>query len=112
MKTRGRRPHLVAESDGHVAGIVPDLKLAQIVPQTPLNEIIATHAVTDFLVVRADDSLLDVFMRLRDAEQDVAVVTASGTLQSAEDVEGILTWSQVVRTSNLPRRLRTRRNHH
>jgi CIC family chloride channel protein len=112
LKTRGRRPHLVAESDGHVAGIVPDLKLAQIVPQTPLNEIIATHAVTDFLVVRADDSLLDVFMRLRDAEQDVAVVTASGTLQSTEDVEGVLTWPQVARTSNLPRRLRTRRNHH
>jgi chloride channel protein, CIC family len=112
LKTRGRRPHLVAESDGHVAGIVPDLKLAQIVPQTPLNEIFATHAATDFLVVRADDSLLDVFMRLRDAEQDVAVVTASGTLQSAEDVEGVLTWSQVARTSNLPRRLHTRRNHH
>ncbi len=109
IKVRGRRPHIVAVHEGRVAGILAEVKLAQIDPSMPLAETFANHATSDFLVVRSDDSLLDVFMRLRDASEDIAVVTESGTLERAEEVEGVLTWAQVARTSNLPRRLRQRR---
>jgi len=49
-------------------------------------------------------------MRMRDAKQNVAVVTESGALESADKVLGVVTWDKIARTSNLPMRLRQRKN--
>ncbi len=108
LKELKRPPHIVAVQDGRVAGILEEVKVAQINPATSLAQSFAVHATGEFLVVRADDNLLDVFMRLRDAKQDIAVVTETGTLDRAEEVVGVLSWPQVARTSNLPLRLRRR----
>jgi len=104
-----RPPHIVAVHDGRVAAILEEIKVAHINPTTPLAHSFAAHATGEFLVVRADENLLDVFMRLRDAKQDIAVVTETGSLDHADEVIGVLSWSQVARISNLPPRLRRRR---
>jgi CIC family chloride channel protein len=111
LREAGRASHILAVRDGQVAGILAEAKQPHLDPDTPLADALALHAATDFLVVRADENLLDVFMRLRDAEQDVAVVTETGTLDHTEDVVGVLTWDQVALASNLPLRLRQRRSY-
>ncbi len=103
-----RAPHILAVRDGRVEGILDEVKITGIDPNLSLAEIFAAHAAPEFLVVRADDSLLDVFIRLRDAKHDLAVVTKSGLLDRADEVMGVLSWSQVSRLSNLPSRLRRR----
>ena len=109
IKDTRQAPHIIAVREGRVAGILSAAKLRQLDPGAPLAKTFAEHATMDFMVVRAAESLLDVFMRMRDAKQDLAVVTESGALGTADEVLGVVTWEQIARTSNLPLRLRQRR---
>ncbi len=110
IKNSRQPPHIIAVQDGRVASVVTAAKLRQIDPDLPINEVFERHGTNDFILVRAAESLLDAFMRMRDAKQNVAVVTESGALESADKVLGVVTWDKIARTSNLPMRLRQRKN--
>jgi len=104
-------PHVLAVSeDGHLAGVLTQDVLTNIDPRQHLSQAIADHATMDVLLLRADEILLDTFVRMRDTQHDVALVTETGTLAGAEDIVGVLTWAQIAHTSNLPLSLRQRRN--
>jgi CIC family chloride channel protein len=103
-------PHVMAVRDNRVVGILGNSTLRLLDRKLPLAKAFASNADSNFLVVRADQSMLDVFLLLRDGVEDIAVVTKSGILENADEVLGILTWEQVEMTNSLPIQLRERRN--
>jgi CIC family chloride channel protein len=103
-------PHVMAVRDNRVVGILGNSTLRLLDRKLPLAKAFASNADSNFLVVRADQSMLDVFLLLRDGVEDIAVVTKSGILENADEVLGILTWEQVEMTNSLPVQLRERRN--
>ena len=109
LHARRRTPHILLVGDGRIAGLISADELRRLDPDTRLSQLFATHDTSDFITVSADDSLFDVFIRLRDSRADTALVTAQGDADSEKDVVGALTWEQIAHASNLPDALRRRR---
>jgi CIC family chloride channel protein len=109
LHARRRTPHILLVGDGRIAGLISADELRRLDPDTRLSQLFATHDTSDFITVSADDSLFDVFIRLRDSRADTALVTAQGDADSEKDVIGALTWEQIAHASNLPDALRRRR---
>ena len=109
LHARHRMPHILLVSDGRIAGLISADELHRLDPDTRLSQLFATHGGSDFITVSADDSLFDVFIRLRDSRADIALVTECGDTDSEKSVIGALTWKQIAHASNLPDALRRRR---
>ncbi|WP_348765594.1 chloride channel protein [uncultured Salinisphaera sp.] len=67
------------------------------------------HMETDYIVVAADDMVFDIVGRLRAAKCEVALVTPDGKMSHPREVEGVLTLSDVARSSRLARQMERRR---
>jgi CIC family chloride channel protein len=109
LHARRRTPHILLVGDGRIAGLISADKVRRLDPDTGLSQLFATHGSSDFITVSADDSLFDVFIRLRDSRADIALVTVPGDADSEKIVIGALTWKQIAHASNLPDALRRRR---
>jgi CIC family chloride channel protein len=64
---------------------------------------------TDYIVAAADDMVFDIVGRLRAAKCEVALVTPDGKMSHPREVEGVLTLSDVARSSRLARQMERRR---
>jgi len=102
-------PHILLTNNEQVTGLLSAAKLRQLDPDSSLADTFAAHGASDFITVRADDALFDVFIHLRNTQVDIALVTEKGTVDTEEDVIGALTWEQVSHASNLPVNLKRRR---
>lgn len=67
------------------------------------------HMETDYIVVGAEDMIFDIVGRLRAANCEVALVTADGNMTHPRQVQGVLTLSDVARSSRLARQMERRR---
>lgn len=67
------------------------------------------HMETDYIVVGAEDMIFDIVGRLRAAHCEVALVTADGHMNHPREVQGVLTLSDVARSSRLARQIERRR---
>lgn len=70
------------------------------------------HMETDYIVVAAEDMIFDIVGRLRAAHCEVALVTADGSMSHPREVQGVLTLSDVARSSRLARQVERRRRPH
>ncbi|WP_158583586.1 chloride channel protein [Salinisphaera sp. Q1T1-3] len=68
------------------------------------------HMETDYIVVGAEDMIFDIVGRLRAAACEVALVTPDGTMSHPREVQGVLTLSDVARSSRLARQMERRRS--
>lgn len=68
------------------------------------------HRETDYIVVAADDMVFDIVGRLRATECEIALVTRDGRMTHPREVEGVLTLSDVARSSRLARQMEYRRH--
>jgi len=109
LRNQRQVPHILLSNDGHAAGLLSAGTLHRLDRDTSLAKLFAEHGTRDFIRVDADDNLFDVFIRLRDAPTDVALVTERTDGDEAEKVLGALTWEQIAQASNLPHVLRRRR---
>lgn len=66
------------------------------------------HMETDYIVVSAEDMVFDIVGRLRAADCEVALVTADGNMSHPREVQGVLTLSDVARSSRLARQVERR----
>ncbi|MDA3922167.1 MAG: chloride channel protein [Salinisphaera sp.] len=67
------------------------------------------HMETEYIVVGAEDMIFDIVGRLRAAHCEVALVTADGNMTHPREVQGVLTLSDVARSSRLARQMERRR---
>jgi chloride channel protein, CIC family len=109
LRNRRQIPHILLTRDGDAAGLLSAGTLHRLDHDRSLSELFAEHGTRDFIRVSADDNLFDVFIRLRDAPTDVALVTEQVDSDSDEKVLGALTWEQIAQATNLPHALRRRR---
>jgi CIC family chloride channel protein len=109
LRNQRQIPHILLTNDGHAAGLLSAGALHRLDRDSSLARLFAEHGTRDFIRVSADDNLFDVFIRLRDAPTDVALVTEPGDSDGEEKVLGALTWEQIAQASNLPHVLRRRR---
>jgi len=109
LRNQRQIPHILLVNDGHAAGLLSAGTLLRLDRDSSLAELFAEHGARDFIRINADDNLFDVFIRLRDAPTDVALVTERVDGEGEEKVLGALTWEQIAQASNLPHVLRRRR---
>lgn len=109
LRNQRQIPHILLTNDGHAAGLLSAGTLHRLDRDSSLARLFAEHGARDFIRVSADDNLFDVFIRLRDAPTDVALVTEQVDSDGEEKVLGALTWEQIAQASNLPHVLRRRR---
>ncbi|NNC23673.1 chloride channel protein [Salinisphaera sp. USBA-960] len=69
------------------------------------------HRDTEYIVVAHDDLMFDVVGRLRAAECEAALVTTDGTIDDPRDVLGVITMSDIARSSRLARQMELLRGH-
>lgn len=107
MRNAEHWPHLLIMEAGRILGIVSSdvAECENLIAHA--NTEFASHVQEEFVVVAKDDMLFDVVSKMRGANSDLAVVTADGALDTADDVLGILSWGDIVRLSNLPAHLVT-----
>lgn len=65
---------------------------------------------TEYIVVGAKDMIFDIVGRLRAANCEVALVTADGNMSHPREVQGVLTLSDVARSSRLARQMERQRS--
>lgn len=110
-KKRGAQhwPHLLFLQAGRILGIVAADVVAReaLLGHSKLK--LDDHVQENFVVVAKDEMLFDVVGKMRAANSDLAVVTADGKMDDTENILGILAWGDIIRLSNLPAHLVTRR---
>jgi CIC family chloride channel protein len=102
-------PHLLIQDGGRVLGVVAANVAAREVLLGRGDTRCASHIQENVVIVAKDDMLFDVVGKMRAANSDLAIVTGDGKLDKVNDVLGILSWGDIVRLSNLPAHLVTRR---
>ncbi len=109
MRKAGRRPHLLVLEADQLLGVVPaeDIERRELLGQSPPDP--RQDMQSHFVLAARGEMLFDVVAKMRAADSDLVVVTGDGTLTSVNDVVGVLTWGDIVRLSNLPLPLVTRR---
>jgi len=103
-----RVPHIVVVERGRVKAVIPASIVRGFEGPEALASAIVHHERQPYVVVAADDMLFDVIARLRDESCEVALVTDTGQMRSADEVRGVLTLSDVVQGAQLPRLLLAR----
>ena len=98
-------PHLLIMEAGRICGVVSSEVAARENLLAQAGKKFGRHVQEHFVVVGREDMLFDVVSKMRNANSDLAVVTADGMLDNADDVLGILSWGDIVRLSNLPAHL-------
>jgi len=100
-----RVPHIVVVERGRVQAVIPANIVRGFKDSRALASAIEHHERLPYVVVAADDMLFDVIAQLRNAACEVALVTETGEMESADEVRGVLTLSDVVQGTQLPRLL-------
>lgn len=103
--TRRRVPHLMVVDQGRVKAVIPAVAVRGFTDAQALADAIAHHERMRYVVLSGQDLMFDVVGRLRDADCEVAVLTESGKLDSADEVRGILTMADIVHGTQLPLQL-------
>lgn len=104
-----RVPHIVVVERGRVQAVIPASIVRGFKDSRSLAIAIEHHEHLPYVVVAADDLLFDVIAQLRNSACEVALVTETGEMESADEVRGVLTLSDVVQGTQLPRLLLGRR---
>ncbi len=105
-----RVPHIVVVERGRVQAVIPANIVRGFDSAQALASAIVHHERLPYVVVAADDMLFDVIAHLRNAACEVALVTETGEMQSADEVRGVLTLADVVQGTQLPQLLLGRRH--
>ncbi|HYW03519.1 MAG TPA: chloride channel protein [Gammaproteobacteria bacterium] len=112
MRSRRRIPHLIVTREGTLRGILSAERHAALLvnPGGDTERAVESFAAREYTVVRQNDLIFDVVAKLRAAGNDIAVVTADGTLDRPEDVLGIITLGDIARNSNFLRQMQRQRS--
>ncbi|MGA7802882.1 MAG: chloride channel protein [Gammaproteobacteria bacterium] len=100
-------PHVLVVDDGQVQGVLPSelvrlqLRLKAGAGPTRLADLKGAP----YVVAEATDQLFDLVAAMRTHSRDVALITKTGELDSADDVLGVVTWADIVEHGNLPRQM-------
>ncbi len=105
-----RIPHIVVVDRGRVQAVIPANIVRGFGGPEALASAIVHHERQPYVVVAAEDMLFDVIAHLRNASCEVALVTDSGEMHSADEIRGVLTLSDVMQGTQLPRLLMGGRN--
>ncbi len=105
-----RIPHIVVVDRGRVQAVIPANIVRGFKGPDALASAIVHHERQPYVVVAAEDMLFDVIAHLRNASCEVALVTDSGEMHSADEIRGVLTLSDVMQGTQLPRLLMGGRN--
>jgi chloride channel protein, CIC family len=100
-----RIPHIVVVDRGRVQAVIPANIVRGFGGPEALASAIVHHERQPYVVVAAEDMLFDVIAHLRNAACEVALVTDSGEMHSADEIRGVLTLSDVMQGTQLPRLL-------
>lgn len=100
-----RIPHIVVVDRGRVQAVIPANIVRGFGGPDALASAIVHHERQPYVVVAAEDMLFDVIAHLRNASCEVALVTDSGEMHSADEIRGVLTLSDVMQGTQLPRLL-------
>ena len=100
---------LVMDADHNIQAIFSSRRHYRLTRRARIRSWADEHMETDYIVVGADDMIFDIVGRLRAAKCEVALVTADGRMSHPREVEGVLTLSDVARSSRLARQMERRR---
>lgn len=101
-----RTPHLVVTAGGRVHAVIPSAIVRDMtLVGDELKAFIEQRKGQRYIVVAADDMLFDIIARLRDCGCELALVTESGEMNSADEIRGILTLADVIQGTQLPQLL-------
>jgi CIC family chloride channel protein len=95
-------PHLLVLEDGRLVGVVSaeDTEREELLGQPRSN--LDVYVKRKFVLAAQDELLFDVVAKMRAADSELVVVTRDGSLNTVDDVVGVLAWRDIVRLSNLP----------
>jgi chloride channel protein, CIC family len=97
-----RLPHVIIVDGDNVLGVIAANHVLQVDRSRSVKEALDRHADRKFIVVCGNDLLFDVMAQLRNSPASVVIVTASGELKTPRQIKGVLTWSDIASSSNLP----------
>ncbi|MGA9854918.1 MAG: chloride channel protein [Gammaproteobacteria bacterium] len=97
-----RLPHVIIVDGEKVLGIIAADRVLQVDRRRSVREALERQADRKFIVVCADDLLFDVMAQLRNSPASIVIVTANGDLKTPRQIKGVLTWSDIASSSNLP----------
>lgn len=100
-----RVPHVVITDRGRIRAVIPAPMVQGFDNAEALAAAVRHHERQSYVVVAADDMLFDVIARLRDSGCEIALVTDTGKMRSADEVRGVLTLGDMVQGAQLPRLL-------
>lgn len=100
---------LVLNKEGGIQAIFSSRRHYRLTRRGAIRSWADEHMETDYIVVGADDMIFDIVGRLRAANSEVALVTADGSMSHPREVQGVLTLSDVARSSRLARQMERRR---
>ena len=106
-----RVPHIVVADRGRVQAVIPASMVRGFENPEAVAAAIRHHEQQPYVVVAADDMVFDVIGRLRDANCEIALVTDTGEMSTADEVRGVLTLGDVIQGAQLPRLLLAKREH-
>ncbi len=106
----GPLPHVLLVESGQLKGVIPHVQVARLAVFGGNKAKLDTQHSCHYIVVDANELVLNLIPRLREAENEVALITRNGELKSLDDVVGVLTWEEILRDTNLPRQLVGRRS--
>lgn len=100
---------LVMDADQKIKAIFSSRRHYRITARARIRSWADEHMESEYIVVAADDMIFDIVGRLRAAQCEVALVTPDGRMSHPREVEGVLTLSDVARSSRLARQMERRR---
>lgn len=100
---------LVLDADQNVQAIFSSRRHYRLTRRGRIRSWADEHMETNYIVVGAEDMIFDIVGRLRATNCEVALVTADGNMTHPREVQGILTLSDVARSSRLARQMERRR---
>jgi CIC family chloride channel protein len=98
-------PNVLVLDDGNVKAIFSSRRHFRLTRRARIRSWMDEHMATEFIVVGAQDMIFDIVGRLRAADCEVALVTAKGKMEHPREVVGVLTLSDIVRSSRLARQI-------
>jgi len=97
-----RLPHVIIVDDEKVLGVITADRVLQVDRSQSVRQALERHADHKFIVVCGNDLLFDVMAHLRNSPASEVIVTANGDLKTLRQIKGVLTWSDIASSSNLP----------
>jgi chloride channel protein, CIC family len=97
-----RLPHVIIVDGEKVLGVITADRVLQVDRNRSVREALERQADHKYIVVCGNDLLFDVMAQLRNSPASVVIVTANGDLKTPRQIKGILTWSDIASSSNLP----------